>query len=446
VALLLAACLAYRASLRAGSSTRWAAPAERPWQVAPRYDDPRVASDEQLAAVLERLKPRARPYNTNVALHALRLWGPRAQFGSAEFLSGPQMLTAFLDDRAFRAMAGDDAPPLYHEVDGEIRVRPALPWDSAAPSGAAHTDDVLATLAESGVPLAQPLVLRDRRATVGDLLDAAVRRFHDQQFEYEWTAISYARYLYPLRHWQNRVGQRIDVDTLIDETLEAPWRDGVCSGTHRLEALAVLARVDEQGRALSARQRRKVLDHLTGVSQVLARSQHAEGYWTGRWWDPADATSPRTATQFEKILATGHHLEWLALAPPEVQPPRETIVRAAQWLVRAMLEIDEQTLQEMYGPFSHGARALCLWRSKDPYEAWRSAGRNATTETRRHGEESENHKGTRTRRVFLAKAQSSQWFVATSLASSAPLRETACPLCLRVFVVSPFSVRASVVS
>ncbi|MFO0900227.1 MAG: hypothetical protein U0836_22565 [Pirellulales bacterium] len=387
VALLLAACLAYRATLRAGSS----APAPRrelPWRVAPRYDDPRVATTEQLAAVMDRMKPRAKPFNTNVALHALRLWGPHAEFDSSDYLSGPQMLGAFLDDREFRKLAGPDAAPLYSEVDEQILVRPAVPWDASFDSGAAHTDDVLATLAESGVPLDHPLVLRDRTGTVRELLDTAIRRFHDQQFEYEWTAISYARYLYPLASWQNRFGQTIDVDALIDETIEAPWRDGVCAGTHRLEALAVLARVDEQGHALAPRERRKVLEHLGSVSHVLAQSQHPAGYWTGRWWDPQDAQNSRTPTNFEKILATGHHLEWLAFAPEEVQPPREVIVRAAQWLVQAMLEIDEKTLQEMYGPFSHAARALCLWRSRDPFEAWRAGQPSAvTTEARRHGEE-----------------------------------------------------------
>ncbi|MCA9102107.1 MAG: hypothetical protein KDA63_13180, partial [Planctomycetales bacterium] len=33
---------------------------------------------------------------------------------------------------------------------------------------------------------------------------------------------------------------------------------------------------------------------------------------------------------------------------------------------------DETTLRRDYGPFTHAARALCLWRSCDPYDAWRS--------------------------------------------------------------------------
>ena len=73
----------------------------------------------------------------------------------------------------------------------------------------------------------------------------------------------------------------------------------------------------------------------------------------------------------DKLLVTGHQLEWLALAPEQVQPPRETIVRAGQWITRTLLEIDQKELVETYGPYSHAARALCLWRSVEPMEAWK---------------------------------------------------------------------------
>jgi hypothetical protein len=85
---------------------------------------------------------------------------------------------------------------------------------------------------------------------------------------------------------------------------------------------------------------------------------------------------PKTAalapTLHNQLLVTGHHLEWLALAPDEVQPPRETIVRAGQWLARTLIEMDQQELTATYGPYSHAARALCLWRSKEPFAAWKA--------------------------------------------------------------------------
>jgi hypothetical protein len=84
-------------------------------------------------------------------------------------------------------------------------------------------------------------------------------------------------------------------------------------------------------------------------------------------------------TLHDKLLVTGHHLEWLALAPEEVQPPREAVVRAAQWLVTALMEMDEKQIAAAYGPYSHAARALCLWRGVDPFEFWKAHTDSAIT-------------------------------------------------------------------
>ena len=105
------------------------------------------------------------------------------------------------------------------------------------------------------------------------------------------------------------------------------------------------------------------------VAVLLSRSQAAEGYWTRRWPYGAAAKTDK-ASLSDKILVTGHHLEWLALAPAEIHPPREQLVRAAQWLAWAMLEVDDAQLAKSYGPFSHAARALCLWRGQEAYPTW----------------------------------------------------------------------------
>jgi hypothetical protein len=63
-------------------------------------------------------------------------------------------------------------------------------------------------------------------------------------------------------------------------------------------------------------------------------------------------------------------LEYLAFAPEQFQPPRESIIRAGQWLARAFVEETPKELEKNYGPFSHAARALCLWRGQEPWDAW----------------------------------------------------------------------------
>jgi hypothetical protein len=134
--------------------------------------------------------------------------------------------------------------------------------------------------------------------------------------------------------------------------------------------MVILLRADEQAHALSKRSKRKMLAYMKQVSDRLVHAQSADGSWTRKWPAGQSAATDSSATLHDKLLVTGHQLEWLALAPEEVQPPRETIVRAGQWLARTLVEMDQQTLMDAYGPYSHAARALCLWRQVGPFEAW----------------------------------------------------------------------------
>lgn len=381
VMLLALACGVYRATRAASSVDSLSTLPTKPHLVAPRYDVPQVATNEQLAAVLRRMEPPASPVNTNVLVHALRLWGPKTEFSDPQVPDGPTMLEYFLDDATFRRLAGEGTPPLFRQTEQGVTVRAWREDSTHRHTGAVHVDDLLATLAESGVSLDTPLKLRDGEATVGDLLRGAMRRFHQEQDEYEWTAISYARYLFPAGRWENQYGQPIDIDLLITELLEQPLANGVCGGTHRLEALAVLARIDDQLKTLSRRSRRRIVQHLGAVSALLIETQHLDGYWSPSWTTGSAPTSNSDGTLYERILLTGHHLEWLALAPPEVQPPREVLARAGQWLVRAMLEADAEDLREHYGPFTHAARALCLWRGKEPAQVWKEMAASAAKQT-----------------------------------------------------------------
>ena len=345
-----------------------------PVTIGPRYDDPRVVTDEQLAAVLERVKPPTAPVTTNNFVHALRLWGPAADFGDPAIPTGRELRDYFLDNATVRRYAGDKTPPLFFHGSNGIEVRSYDDSVTDRDTSSFHTDDLLATLAESGLPLDTPLHLADGEARIEDLLRTALTRFHLEQLEYEWTAIAYARYVFPQREWRNKYGEKINVDQLVDEIVSHPPDLGPCNGLHRLEALAVLNRADEQYRVLSRTTKRKMLLYMKRSSLALAAAQSPEGYWTRQWPQGTAAatfTKETAPTLHDKLLVTGHHLEWLALAPDEVQPPREHVVRAGQWLARTLVELDEKELLNAYGPYTHAARALCLWRSAEPQAAWK---------------------------------------------------------------------------
>jgi hypothetical protein len=373
--ILFAALIAYRMIVIRPEGPAIVLPRNEPVTIGPRFADPRVITDEQLLAVLQRVKPPAEQVNTNNFVHALRLWGVKADFRDERIPTGQQLREYFLDDATFQHYAGENTPPLFYFGRDGVGVRSYDDRLTDRATSSFHTDDLLATLAETGTPLETTLHLRDGEARVEDLLKTSLRRFHREQLEYEWTAIAYARYVFPQREWRNKFGERIDVDGLVAEILSHPPQLGPCNGLHRLEALVVLYRADEQYHALSPQTKLRMLAYMKRASHALVEAQTAEGYWTRQWPSGAGALKAAKAdvpSLHDKLLVTGHHLEWLALAPEEVQPPRETIIRAAQWLARTLIEMDEKDLLEAYGPYTHAARALCLWRGVEPFDFWKS--------------------------------------------------------------------------
>ncbi len=370
---VVAALLVYRLTFVSAGADRIEPARREPWTIAPRYDEPRVATDQQLAAVLDRVKPPTRPLKTNNIVHALRLWGVAADFHDPQIPTGRQMRDYLLDDGVFRQFAGEQTPPLFYRDKDGLAVRSFDDALTNHDTSSYHADDLLATLAEVGTSLDTPMHLRDGDATVGQLLSDSLRRMHLDRLEYEWAIISYARYVFPEKQFTNKFGDRLTVNQLVDEAITPAMGLGPCNGLHRLEALAVLLRADEQARALRPDTKQKMLAHMKQVSDLLTQSQTSAGYWTRQWPQGAAASAPAKGAGgdiYDQILVTGHHLEWLALAPESVQPPRETIVRAGQWLARTLLELDQKDLEAAYGPYTHAARALALWRNQEPYEAW----------------------------------------------------------------------------
>jgi len=87
---------------------------DKPLTVAPFYNDPEVVSDEELAAVLERVRPRfqVRELSPNHVEHALRTWRMDATFEDPEIMSGEEMVEFLTNHGKFIMSWGDDTEPL----------------------------------------------------------------------------------------------------------------------------------------------------------------------------------------------------------------------------------------------------------------------------------------------------------------------------------------------
>ncbi len=340
-----------------------------PVKVRPQYDYPWIISDDQLATVLFKLRPRLRgpKPKINHVDHALRFWGAEAAFGDPDCLSGREMRDMLVSHGRFVEAWGPETKPLLIPHPAGTRVR-----TKQGSATASHVDHTLAGLAEVGTPLDFPTETPAGMSTVRSILEGSLRSFSLNQLEYEWSALAYALYLQPVQPWTSSEGQQITFDRLARRIMRQRLSQGVCYGNHRLHALVILLRVDEQHSILSPECRARIIRHLRGATSALALSQAPSGYWNQHWAEgtpPSEDQPPGKLDPLSsRLLATGHALEWMALAPEEVHPPREVLVSAGRWLSQTITGMDDEKIKQNYTFLSHAGSALALWRGHLPAE------------------------------------------------------------------------------
>jgi hypothetical protein len=346
---------------------------EVPLSVGPLYNDPDVVSDAELSAVLERIVPRfaAENLKPNFVEHALRTWGIDATFRDPAAMSGAQMRDFLTDHGRFVAAWGRDAEPLLIDQPAGVSIR----WDDQ-PGASVHHDHWLASLTEAGVKLHDPVFTPARgNMTFNDVLQQSLRDFRLDEREVEWSAMAFGFWLCPTATWHTAEGREMSFDRIAGRLMRGHGRFGVCSGTHRVYSLAVLLRLDDEHHILSPSVRGEVFAHLQNVRDLMIASQLEAGCWPSNWSDGADAvTQPVDEPDYKRVIATGHHLEWLAIAPRELHPPRERILKAADWIIKTTIETPDDVIASQYTFFSHVGNALALWRGTRPAAFARESG------------------------------------------------------------------------
>ena len=284
------------------------------------------------------------------------------------------MRRLLMDHRRFQEVLGPDAPSLLIDTGPGVSVR--VQEGSATSS---HTDHTPATLAEVGTPLDHPLVTPTRKVTFRAMLEQSLREFSLNAPEYEWSALAYVLFLEDADSWRTSEGQEVNFDRLAERIMREELPNGTCYGASPVHAGGVPA--DRRpGADLVARGAARVGEFLQETTARLVRHQHVDGFWNGRWPDSAPTKDP---TDFEgdrredRVLTTAHMLEWWAIAPAEVHPPRHVLVAAGQWLVRALDGMTDEQVKQGYNALTHMARGLALWRGRLPSEVPLGTGETA---------------------------------------------------------------------
>lgn len=275
------------------------------------------------------------------------------------------MRRLLVDHARFVEVYGPETDPFLLDAGDRVRVRV-----QEGPATSSHYDHTLASLAEVGTPLDFSIVTPTRQTTMRALWLGAFRDFSLNQVEYEWSALAFALYMPTRESWNTSEGQQISFDRLAERILRQDLPQGVCFANHRLHALVMMLRLDEQQPLLSPAMRSQLVDYLRDVTETLVRNQHPDGFWDRHWphHSPPTSESPQEEDFASQFIATSHPMEWWALAPAELHPPRQVLIAAGQWMVRAVEGLSQEEVIEYYPFLSHGARALALWRNQEPWQ------------------------------------------------------------------------------
>lgn len=278
----------------------------------------------------------------------------------------------FLTDTAkYMDSWGKNNLPLMEYNNEGIHVR----WGEDS-SSSVHHDHTLAALTEAGVPLDSPVFTTIRALQLRNVVAEALSDFRLDERETEWSALSFSLWLAPqkMTSWHNGEGRHITLDMVAERLMRNHKKDGVCLGTHRVYSLMLLLRLNEQygGQLITAETTSQIMNYLQIAREMIIASQSADGSWPANWTDGAEAEAKADLKEkgYKRVIATGHHLEWLSIAPVELHPPREQILKAADWLVKNVNETPQAEIDQNYTFYSHVGKALSMWRKSSPAAFW----------------------------------------------------------------------------
>lgn len=343
-------------------------PRETPLVIEPLYDDAEVVSDEELAAVLAKVQPRFQHerLKPNYVEHALRTWWIKSKFADPKVMSGEAMKDFLTNHGEYLASWGPKVPPLLQDETTGVAIR----WGKEE-GASVHHDHWLACLTEAGIGLHEVVSTPGRQCELADVLQEALRDFRLDETEVEWSAMAFGFWIAPQKTWTTRDGRVLSFDLLADRLMRGHKRFGVCSGTHRLYSLVVLMRLDDDHDIISDETRARIMDHMRTVRDLITVCQFEDGHWASNWSEGADSLNkPIDDELYKKVIATGHHLEWMAIAPQELHVPREQILKAADWVIKTTCEQSQSDIGTRYTFFSHVGNALALWRKTHPADFW----------------------------------------------------------------------------
>lgn len=346
-------------------------------------------SGDQIQEITKLVKPHFNGDATagrlpiNILLHALRL-PPKTweqihltnRYGEVKRWSREEALNILLDDSRFMKDSMIGGGTLFSRSEKGVRVGTIGGFSYGASETLAHFGALGDLFGELGLSSGRKIVTADAfEGNIADILhDDAFRVTTDA--ELEWVISGLARYSNG-SCWTNRFGERMSFDLLVSRLLAQSPGVGACCGTHVPATLVTVLHANNSRRLVSGATASRIRARLKQFSAALEFCQTSSGGWQWNWAEhmPNGIVPGRPPEYTNELVAmmvvTGHHLEWVALAPADCRPPARVLERATEFLLNQHPHYKPLVQQDwhLYSPLSHAVNALLLVSGNSSTEA-----------------------------------------------------------------------------
>jgi hypothetical protein len=226
--------------------------------------------------------------------------------------------------------------------------------------GQGHQDQFIAEMAQWGMPLDKPFIVKGKHYTFEDFVKNALARARTSgEQELSWTVLIAGQYYGPGHRWTNNAGQKLTVEDLLRFEINQPIADSpVCGGTHRLFGITWVYHLHRQQGGKKEGTWKDAADTIAHYVQVARDLQNPDGsFSTGYLKEKGNARDSQL-----QIATTGHVFEWLALALTDAQLRESWVQNAANALVLMVLEHSSEPIDG--GALYHAAHGLSIYRAR----------------------------------------------------------------------------------
>ena len=230
--------------------------------------------------------------------------------------------------------------------------------------GQGHSDQWLAVLSQCDLERNHPLMVDGRQHVIDDLVRRAQWEVEADR-EASWTLIGLSRYLPIDATWQNRHGREWSLERLVAAEADHYLGQGACGGSHRLIGMSMALNRYRAAKGGGAHAPMFLADGWRTaderIREAIAKAheyQADSGEFSMAYFDRPHFF-PNVK---ERLAASGHTLEFLALALDDAELREAWVERGVVFLCGYLADLAEDDIE--CGGLYHALHGLAVFRQR----------------------------------------------------------------------------------